>query len=250
MTTDNPDKPVATEDQTLVTEPTDENYPPEVTEDGGEATTAEVTTAPAEAPVVEAPVETPTVEEAPAPVPTMTDAERTHVQGLEAQNAQYAQQVETARQAEEYRTTLANLVDTQGLTDTQAQFVASQIQTANQRARQAEAVATQQIQYNQNKTAAAAEYAKTYGIPPQDLMVFDSRDAMIAHAKLWQISTKNTEDISKLTKSQVPAQNFENGQATVVAPTDRESRMEYLATKATDWTEAESAEYLRLMAIA
>jgi len=212
MTTSNTDESVATDDQALVVDPVEESDSPlEVTEDGGDSAAPEVEAPPAEAPVAEPPPEPP-VQQLP-PLPRgMSEAERLHVLQIEQQNAEYSRQAEIARQETEQQSIFNNLVERQGLSDDQAAFVTSEIRAARNQARQAEAAAMQQIQYTQNKTAAAQEYSQTYGIPTKDLMIFESRGAMEAHARLWQASTKNTTDIAQMKKAQIPAQTFDNGQ--------------------------------------
>mgnify|MGYP003147505295 CR=1 FL=1 len=246
MTLANADQ-VETPDETLVVDPADEGVDPAVLE-ADRAITEPPTPEVAALTAVETPAPGVTPEPpAPAlPATGMSEAERFQYNQALQQNAQYAQQVEVARQAEDSRNIAAQMVDTLGMTEEQAASVVSLVTQANQRATQAENRALLQAQHLQGKTSAAMHYSQQYSIPPQDLMVYDSPQAMENHAKLFKELHDLKQKVSAQTRAQVPVQTFDSAQTTAPPASDRDARMDYLASKPGAWTDAEIVEYNKL----
>lgn len=89
------------------------------------------------------------------------------------------------------------------------------------------------------KVAKATDLSSQYGIPITDLMKFNSPQEMeIASLK---------HSIAKTKENAAPPQEFETEKSDRTG-SSRDVRMEYLATKETEWTDAETAEYRKLTA--
>ena len=200
------------------------------------AATPVVAPAPDETPVVQPPAEavavTPPVDEVP-PAPSVREQElerelATSRQREAAQRQAQQQQAnqQAARQVSEQR---ANQLVQQGyFTQEQAQLLVQQLQPYEEKALQQEQQLGAYAQHLSDKTNVAALLATKHGVSHQDLMQFETPQSMETFAK-GQAELRQVKDqISKLTKAQVPAQAFSGG-VTNNAPVDDDDDDTFIA---------------------
>lgn len=218
-------------------------------EGGAEAT---VDAASAEAPTPEValpsapePIPTAPVEPAPA-VPNETEV-------LRQQNAAYQQQLQQAaieqqRQLlEQEVATQASQLEAQGVDPETASQIANQQRQIREQALGAQYQLASQQAYMQGKMNAALHYAGKHSVSAQDLMQYETPQAMEA-AAMGQVRVNELEkQVADLRKSGVPAQVMDSNQAAAVPGSSEQKLVDSAINKHwSERTEAEQAAFQRV----
>tara|TARA_R100000234_G_scaffold1484_1_gene1266 strand:- start:2650 stop:3417 length:768 start_codon:yes stop_codon:yes gene_type:complete len=121
-------------------------------------------------------------------------------------------------QAEQYKKQLED----QGYMPEQAQQIADmQVQQAN-RDYEMQKTYNNQLQHMRGKFAAVSQFAKDYGVAPDQLMQFEDPKSMEAFAKKEKKIKDLENELAKYKDKQVPPQSFDNSQAEPSASTSED----------------------------
>ena len=204
--------------------------------------TAEETPAPVEEPVGEIPAQPvpPIPPQAAPPLPS-------EVETLRQQNEIYAQQLQQAelqRQSqllEAQTSQMATELQNQGLMPNEAAQIAQQQTMYRQQAMQAQQQAKAYAEYQQGKMNAAFHYGQQHNVSPQQLMQYDTPQAMEQAAQSQSQISSLQQQVAKLTRSQVPPQYMDNNQTTPTQGSSHDRLIDSALNKpANQWTQAEA----------
>ena len=210
------DKTEPTNTEETSVEPTTETQPTtdNVSENETPATTESSTS------VAEKPVET-SAEKPPSNWTGLNPQQEREAKETEQRLAYYEEQQRQhaiVTQAQQYKKQLED----QGYMPEQAQQIADmQVQQAN-RDYEMQKTYNNQLQHMRGKFAAVSQFAKDYGVAPDQLMQFEDPKSMEAFAKKEKKIKDLENELAKYKDKQVPPQSFDNSQAEPSASTSED----------------------------
>jgi hypothetical protein len=165
----------------------------------------------------------PTTEPTPVAPPVTPPVVPNELDQLRQQNAAYEARFQAAAVKERHilleqeTAQLAAQIEAQGVAPETAAQLANQQRQVREEALGAQAQLQGQQAYMQGKMNAALHYGEKHGISAQELMQFESPQAMEMHALGQKKVSALEQEVAALKKSGVPAQTYDGNQASPVA---------------------------------